>query len=86
MQYAIVLPQKEGKAQFIYFLRSGACWDGPIGKEVVMVTADRGLRLEVLSPVALQPETKSDTSLTWRNTNAKPDEDIKLAILPDIRP
>ncbi len=86
VQYAIVLPQKEGKAQFIYFLRSGARWDGPIGKEVVKVTADRGLRLEVLSPVALQPETKSDTSLTWRITNAKPDEDIKLAILPDIRP
>lgn len=86
VQYAIILPQKEGKAQFIYFLRSGARWDGPIGKEVVNVTADQGLRLEVLSPVALQPEQRSDTSLTWRITNAKPAEDLRLIIVPDAQP
>jgi hypothetical protein len=86
VQYAIVLPQKEGKTQFIYFLRSGARWDGPIGKEVVNITADRGLRLEVLSPAALQPLRRSNTSLTWRITNAKPDEDIKLSIVTDTKP
>ena len=86
VQYAIVLPQKEGKAQFIYFLRSGARWDGPIGKEVVNVTADQGLRLEVLSPAALQPEQRSDTSLTWRITNAKPAEDLRLIIVPATQP
>ena len=49
---AMVLPQKEGKAQFLYFLRSGALWDGPIGREVVEVAAARGLRLEVPGPRA----------------------------------
>ena len=86
VQYAIVLPQKEGQAQFIYFLRSGARWDGPIGKEVINITADPGLRLKVLSPVALQPEQRSDTSLTWKITNAKPAEDLRLIIVPGPQP
>ncbi len=86
VQYAMVLPQKEGKAQFIYFLRSGARWDGPIGEEVVNVTADPGLRLEVLSPVALQPEQRSDNSLTWKITNVKPAEDVRLIIVPGAQP
>ncbi len=86
LQYAIVLPQKEGKAQFIYFLRSGARWDGPLGMEVVNVTAGPGLRLEVLSPVVLQPSLRSATSLTWRITNAKPAEDLRLIIAPAVQP
>ena len=86
VQYAFVLPQKEGKANFVYFLRSGARWDGPIGREVVNVTADPGLRLEVISPVALKPEQRSDTSLTWIITNAKPAEDIRLSIAPSAQP
>ena len=86
LQYAIVLPQRQGKAQFIYFLRSGARWDGPIGTEVVNVTAGPGLRLEVLSPVALQPSLRSATSLTWRITNAKPAEDLRLIIAPAAQP
>jgi hypothetical protein len=86
VQYSIVLPQKAGKAEFIYFLRSGARWDGPIGREIVNVTADKGLRMEVLSPILLKPEKISDTALTWRITNAKPAEDIKLTILPAAKP
>jgi hypothetical protein len=86
VQYSLVLPQKAGKAQFTYFLRSGARWEGPIGQEVVNVTADQGLRVEVLSPTALQPEKRSDTSLTWRITNAKPAEDIRLTIVAGAKP
>ena len=86
VQYSFVLPQKEGKANFVYFLRSGARWDGPIGREVVNVTADQGLRLEVISPVALKPKHRSDTSLTWIITNAKPAEDIRLIIVPTAQP
>jgi hypothetical protein len=86
VKYSLVLPQKEGKANFVYFLRSGARWDGPIGREVVKVTADPGLRLEVMSPVALKPEQRSDTSLTWIITNAKPAEDIRLSIVPGAQP
>jgi len=86
VQYSLVLPQNEGKAEFIYFLRSGALWDGPVGQEIVNVTADQGLRLEVLSPTALQPEKRSDTALTWRITNAKPAEDIRLIIVPGAKP
>jgi hypothetical protein len=86
VEYSFVLPQKKGKAQFIYFLRSGALWDGPIGREVVNVTADKGLRMEVLSPAAFKPEQRSDTALTWRITNAKPAEDIRLTIVPSAQP
>jgi hypothetical protein len=86
VQYSIVLPQNEGKAHFTYFLRSGARWDGPIGQEVVNITADKGLRMEVLSPTVLKPEKRSDTSLTWRITNAKPAEDIRLIIVPSAKP
>ncbi len=80
VRYSIVLPQNQGKADFIYFLRSGASWDGPIGREVVNILVDKGLQMEVLSPTSLIPEQRSDTSITWRITNAKPAEDIRLAI------
>jgi hypothetical protein len=86
VQYSLALPQNRGKADFIYFLRSGALWDGPIGREIVNVTADKGLRLEVVSPTVLKPEQKSDTVLTWRITNAKPAEDIRLLIVPVAKP
>jgi len=86
VRYSIVLPQNQGKADFIYFLRSGASWDGPIGREVVNVTADKGLRMEILSPTSLTPEQGSDTSITWTITNAKPAEDIRLAIVSGAKP
>jgi hypothetical protein len=80
VQYSLALPQKEGKANFLYSLRSGSYWDGPIGWEVVNITAEKGLRMEVLTPTALKPEKKADGSLTWRITKAKPTEDIRLII------
>ncbi len=86
VRYSLVLPQIEGKAHFTYILRSGAYWDGPIGQEVVNVSADKGLRMEVLTPVELKPEQRTDTSLTWRITKAKPAEDIRLVIVPDAKP
>jgi hypothetical protein len=86
VQYSLVLPQSEGKANFIYILRSGAKWDGPIGEEVVNVTAEKGLRMEILTPTALKPEHRTDTSLTWRITNAKPAEDIRLVIVSGAKP
>jgi hypothetical protein len=85
VRYSLVLPQDEGKAHFTYVLRSGAYWDGPIGQEVVNVSADKGLRMEVLTPVELKPEQRTDTSLTWRITKAKPAEDIRLVIVPDAK-
>jgi hypothetical protein len=86
VHYSLVLPQNEGKANFIYILRSGARWDGPIGEEVINVTAEKGLRMEILTPAALKPEHKTDTSLTWRITNAKPAEDIRLVIVSGPKP
>ncbi len=86
VRYSIVLPQKEGRAHFTYFLRSGARWDGPIGREAVNVTADKSLRIEVLGPAALKPEHRPDNSLTWTITNAKPAEDIQLVIESGAKP
>lgn len=82
VRYSFVLPQDESEAHFTYFLRSGAEWDGPIGRETVKVKADKGLRVKVLSPVTLKPVKSFDTSLTWKIINAKPAEDIRLVILP----
>jgi hypothetical protein len=86
VRYSLVLPQNDGKAHFIYVLRSGAGWDGPIGRETVNVTAQKGLRMEVLTPVALEPGHRTDTSLTWTITNAKPAEDIRLVIMSGAKP
>ncbi|MDR3566998.1 MAG: hypothetical protein P4L43_03115 [Syntrophobacteraceae bacterium] len=85
VRYSVFLPQIAGKAQFIYFLRSGALWDGPIGRETVNVTTQKGLRVKVLSPVALKPVSSTD-SLTWEIINVKPAEDIRLEIFPRDKP
>jgi hypothetical protein len=86
VRYSLVLPRVDGKARFIYVLRTGAGWNGPIGREVVNVTAEKGIRMEVLTPTALEPEQKTDTSLSWSIVNAKPWEDIRLVIVPDAKP
>ncbi len=86
VRYSIVLPQAGGKPQFTYFLRSGARWDGPIGRETVNVETEKGLRLGVLSPVALKPAASSTNSLTWEIINAKPAEDIRLEVSPEEKP
>jgi hypothetical protein len=83
VRYTLLLQQKEGKAHFTYILRSGADWDGPIGQETVNIVAEKGLRMEVVTPAALKPEQKTDGSLTWKITNAKPAEDIRLVIVRD---
>ena len=86
VQYSIVLPQDGGKPHFTYFLRSGAQWDGPIGHETVRVETDKGLGVKVLSPVVLKPAARATNSLTWQIIDAKPDEDIKLEISPEVEP
>jgi hypothetical protein len=42
--------------------------------------------MEILSPTSLTPEQGSDTSITWTITNAKPAEDIRLAIVSGAKP
>jgi hypothetical protein len=83
VRYSLKLPESEGRAQFIYFLRSGAAWDGPIGRETVTVNPEKGLQIEVLTPAAIKPVKSSDGSLTWRIEHSKPAEDIRLDIMFD---
>ena len=86
VRYSIALPQEAGKAQFSYFLRTGARWDGPIGREAVDIQADKGLRLRVLTPVGLKPARRSSDFLAWEIINAKPTEDIRLEISQEKTP
>jgi hypothetical protein len=86
VRYSIVLPLDGGKPQVTYFLRSGAQWDGPIGRETVTVETEKGLFLKVLSPVALKPKKSSTNSLTWEIIDAKPTEDIRLEVSPEPNP
>jgi hypothetical protein len=82
VHYTIDLSQYGGRSRFTYFLRSGAQWDGPLGRETVTVATDKGLRTQVLSPVVLKPVESSTDSITWEISDAKPDEDIEIEISP----
>jgi hypothetical protein len=84
VRYSLILPEKDGRAQFIYFLRSGAKWNGPIGRELVRVFADRTLRMDVVGPIAVKPVTRTVRELAWEINNAKPDEDIRLAVARSV--
>jgi hypothetical protein len=61
-----------------YVLRTGALWDGPIGRATVTMTAPDGGGLLGGDPM---PET-SDGSLTWTMTNFKPTRDIDATYVP----
>jgi len=76
----------DNKAHFIYFLRSGATWNGPIGKETVHIVADKGLHLEAVTPKNKGPKIISDNEITWEIVNIKPDEDIRVNVWPDKKP
>lgn len=86
VKYSLILPEHQGKADFTYFLRSGAFWDGPIGQEIVTVVVDPGLQTEIISPVHLKPAKRADTFLRWQITNTKPTEDIRLVLSPVAQP
>ena len=86
VRYSFVLRQIRGKGYFVYFLLSGARWDGPIGRETVAVRADKGLDLKVISPVALKSVESPPGTLTWKIVNAKPTEDISLEISSEVKP
>jgi hypothetical protein len=73
----------DGKAHFTYFLRSVAFWQAPFGKELVHVVADKGLKLEIVSPKNLKPKAANANEILWEIADIRPDEDIKLTISSD---
>jgi hypothetical protein len=80
VHYTLDLKEKDGLVRFIYFLRTGAMWDGPIGKEVVEVDIQKGLKVNIVSPTGYKPKTQTDEEIVWELVNAKPTEDIQLKI------
>jgi hypothetical protein len=70
-----------GEQWFIYVLKTGASWKGPIGEAVV--TCDVG-NLSTFAPVVISPggySRKGDT-VTWDLKNIKPAHDINISWFP----
>ncbi len=86
VHYSLVLPKENSKFRFLYFLRSGALWNGDIGAETVRVIAEKGLKLEALTSTGLEPSRKTDSELVWSIKDAKPIEDIRVAVSPAGNP
>jgi hypothetical protein len=83
VHYTLNLTKDRGQSPFIYFLRTGAKWDGPIGKEVVKVVIQKGLKANIVSPTGYKPKSQTDDAIVWELVNAKPTEDIQLLIQPE---
>jgi hypothetical protein len=60
-----------------------AFWQAPFGKELVHVVADKGLKLEIVSPKNLKPKAANANEILWEIADIRPDEDIKLTISSD---
>lgn len=81
VHYARVLPLVNRQASFMYVLRSGATWYGPIGQERVHVVVGKGLHLAMAGSYHLKPVRKTTREINWLLVRAKPKEDIHLIIL-----
>ena len=81
VHYACALPLTHGQAPFMYFLRSGATWDGVIGQESVLVQLGKGMSLALPSSAKLKPLRKSARDASWKLVQVKPTEDIHFTIL-----
>ncbi len=80
VHYSIILP-KDGKTNtFKYFLRSGAEWSGTLGKEIVSITADDALDINIVTPEHVRPMSRSDHEIVWEIVDTEPTEDICLQI------
>ncbi len=73
------------KAQFTYFLRSGASWSGPLWRETVHVVAGKGLKMKVESPNDIKAKIEKPQKIVWDLKMADPKEDIRIDILPDAK-
>lgn len=78
--YTMILPDDpSGKKLLFYSLTSGAKWAGPIGLEIVTVTADKQLSLfpELTNN---PPQKKKSGELVWTVKKSDPTEDILLYV------
>lgn len=64
---------------FDYVLKSGATWEGPIGKETITLSAEDGISLDGLVSVGRKP-AKQGKTWVWDITNEKPTEDVLVAL------
>lgn len=62
-----------------YILRSGATWEGPIGRETIQLSAEDGIELEALVSVG-RPPTRKGKTWVWEIVNEKPQEDLLVAL------
>jgi len=80
IKYARELPIQNDTASFTYILRTGAEWNAPISRETVRIVAESGLKIKPLTSPSLKPARSSEDDLTWELRDAKPTEDIRVAI------
>jgi hypothetical protein len=78
VHYTLNLKNEGGQSSFIYFLRTGAMWDGPIHKEVVKVVIQNGLKAKILSPTGYKPKIQTLDTMVWEILDEDPTEDIQL--------
>jgi hypothetical protein len=80
VHYRLQLSESNGQANFVYFLRCGALWVGPIHKEVVTVLVPKNLKVKINSPISYKPKAQGDDKIVWEILDAKPTEDIELVV------
>ena len=64
---------------FDYVLRSGATWEGNIGRESITLTAGEGLPLERLKVIGVSGRL-TGKNWTWELREAKPTDDVLVAL------
>jgi hypothetical protein len=80
VSYELLLPVNDDRSSFIYILRSGGKWYGPIGHETIRIKGDTGLELYPEAKSTLPLVRKDDGSIVWEIRNAKPTEDVSVRI------
>jgi hypothetical protein len=64
---------------FDYVLKSGATWDGPIGRETITVSSGDGVDLGRLVSFG-RPSVSSGSAWVWEIVNEKPTDDVLVAL------
>lgn len=64
---------------FDYVLKSGATWEGPIGRETITLTAENGIALDGAVSFGRKPTRRGD-AWVWEIENEKPAEDVIVAL------
>ncbi len=69
-----------GTRSFTYILRTGAPWQGAIGKATITVSCENGLTRQRLSEIKPAGFTESKNGIRWVFADLEPTEDVSLCV------